>query len=151
MNVVTKSGTNDLHGTGYDYLVNKALNAAQPYTGLKNVIHQNDFGFTVGGPVWIPKVYNGKNRTFFFFSFEEFYQNFLNTTTPATVPTAAYRAGDFSSLITAENRLVTTASGAYTDPLGRNIPSGTIFDPTHGAIAANGTLVRNPFPATRFP
>ncbi len=79
VNVVTKSGTNDLHGTVYDYLVNTALNAAQPYTGVKNAIHQNDYGFTVGGPVWIPKVYNGKNRTFFFFSFEEFYQNLINT------------------------------------------------------------------------
>ncbi len=150
VNVVTKSGTNDIHGTGYDYLVNKALNAAQPYTGLKNVIHQNDFGFTVGGPVWIPKLYNGKNKTFFFFSFEEFYQNFLNTTTPATVPTAAYRAGDFSNLITAENRLVTTASGAYTDPLGRNIPSGTIFDPTTERLV-NGSLVRDPFPGNKIP
>ena len=74
MNVVTKSGTNDLHGTGYDYLVNTALNAAQPYTGLKNAIHQNDYGFTVGGPVWIPKLYNGRNKTFFFFSFEEFFR-----------------------------------------------------------------------------
>jgi len=51
VNVVTKSGTNALHGTAYDYLVNRAFNAAQPYTGLKNAIHQNDLGFTVGGPV----------------------------------------------------------------------------------------------------
>ena len=95
VNVVTKSGTNDLHGTVYDYLVNTALNAAQPYTGLKNAIHQNDYGFTVGGPVWIPKVYNGRNKTFFFFSFEEFFQNLINDTTPDTVPTAAYRSGKF--------------------------------------------------------
>ena len=151
VNVITKSGTNVLHGTAYDYLVNRALNAAQPYTGLKNAIHQNDYGFTVGAPVWIPKLYNGRNRTFFFVSFEEFYQNLINNTTPDTVPTAAYRAGNFSSLITAENRLVTTASGAYTDPLGRTIPSGTIFDPTTTFTAANGTLVRNPFPGNQIP
>jgi hypothetical protein len=151
VNVITKSGTNSLHGTGYDYLVNTALNAAQPYTGLKNAIHQNDYGFTVGGPVWIPKVYNGKNRTFFFFSFEEFYQNLLNDTTPDTVPIPAYRAGNFSSLITDENRLVTTATGAYTDPLGRTIPSGTIFDPSTTFTASNGTLVRNPFPNNTIP
>ncbi len=66
VNVITKSGTNALHGTAYDYLVNRALNAAQPYTGLKNAIHQNDFGFTVGGPVRIPKLYDGTNKTFFF-------------------------------------------------------------------------------------
>src|SRR5579864_7453202 len=145
VNVITKSGTNALHGTGYDYLVNRALNAAQPYTGLKNAIHQNDFGFTVGGPVWIPKLYNGTNKTFFFVAFEEFYQNLINTTTPGTVPTAAYRGGDFSSLITTENRLVTTAAGPYVDPLGRNIPSGTIFDATSFSTASNGALVRNPF------
>ncbi len=150
VNVVTKSGTNDLHGTLYDYLVNTALNAAQPYTGLKNAIHQNDYGFTVGAPVWIPKVYNGRNRTFFFVSFEEFYQNLINDTTPATVPTAAYRAGNFSNLITAENRLVTTASGTYTDPLGRTIQSGTIFDPS-STMTVNGAQVRNPFPNNTIP
>ncbi len=151
VNVVTKSGTNSLHGTAYDYLVNTALNAAQPFTGLKNAIHQNDYGFTVGGPVWIPKVYNGRNKTFFFFSFEEFYQNLLNDTTPDTVPIQAYRNGNFSSLITDENRLVTTASGTYTDPLGRTIPSGTIFDPSSTFTAANGVLVRNPFPNNTIP
>ena len=151
VNVITKSGTNDFHGTVYDYLVNTALNAAPAYVGTKNAIHQNDYGFTVGGPVWIPKLYNGKNKTFFFFSFEEFYQNLLNTTTPDTVPTAAYRNGDFSSLITTENRLVQTASGPYVDPLGRTIPSGTIFDPSSTFTASNGALVRNPFPNNQIP
>jgi hypothetical protein len=151
VNVVTKSGTNDLHGTVYDYLVNTALNATPAYLGVKNAIHQNDYGFTVGGPVWIPKVYNGRNKTFFFFSFEEFLQNLLNTTTQSTVPTQAYRNGDFSSLITTENRLVSTAAGPYVDPLGRNIPSGTIFDPGTTSTAPNGQLVRNPFPGNIIP
>ena len=150
VNVITKSGTNALHGTGYDYLVNRALNAAQPYTGLKNAIHQNDFGFTVGGPVWVPKLYNGTNKTFFFVSFEEFLQNLINTTTPGTVPTAAYRNGDFSNLITTENRLVTTAAGAYVDPLGRNIQSGAIFDPST-TFTSGGQLVRNPFANNKIP
>ena len=150
VNVVTKSGTNTYHGTAYDYLVNNALNAAQPYTGLKNVVHQNDYGFTVGGPVWLPKVYNGKNKTFFFVSFEEFLQNLINDTTPDTVPTAAYRAGNFANLITAENRLVSTASGPYVDPLGRTIPSGTIFDPS-STMSVNGAQVRNPFLNNQIP
>ncbi len=150
VNVITKSGTNAVHGTAYDYLVNRALNAAQPFTGLKNAIHQNDYGFTVGGPVWLPKLYNGRNKTFFFVSFEEFLQNLINNTTPDTVPIPAYRAGNFSSLITAENRLVTTATGAYTDPLGRTIPSGTIFDPSSTQTVA-GALVRSPFPGNQIP
>jgi hypothetical protein len=151
VNVVTKSGTNDLHGTVYDYLVNTALNATPSYLGVKNAIHQNDYGFTVGGPVWIPKLYNGRNRTFFFFSFEEFLQNLLNTTTLSTVPIQAYRNGDFSSLIATENRLVSTASGPYVDPLGRTIPSGTIFDPASTFTAPNGAQVRNPFPGNMIP
>jgi hypothetical protein len=150
MNMVTKSGTNDFHGSGYDYLVNTALNAAQPYTGTKNAIHQNDYGFTVGGPVRIPKVYDGRNRTFFFFSWEQFVQKLYNNTTPDTVPLPAYRNGDFSSLITDENRLVTTASGPYVDPLGRTIPSGTIFDPS-STFLVGGTPVRNPFPNNQIP
>ena len=151
VNVVTKSGTNDLHGTAYDYLVNTALNATPAYLGVKNAIHQNDYGFTVGGPVWIPKLYNGRNRTFFFFSYEEFLQNLLNTTTLSTVPIPAYRNGDFSSLITTENRLVSNRRQPYVDPLGRTIPSGTIFDPTSFTVAAGGAVVRNPFPNNKIP
>jgi hypothetical protein len=150
VNMVTKSGTNEFHGSGYDYLVNEALNAAQPYTGIKNKLRQNDYGLTFGGPVWIPKVYNGRNRTFFFFSFEQFRQKLINNTLPDTVPIPAYRQGDFSSLITTENRLVTTASGPYVDPLGRNIASGTIFDPNDSSVV-NGVIVRNPFPGNRIP
>ncbi len=150
VNVVTKSGTNTFHGTVYDYLVNTALNAAQPYTGLKNAIHQNDYGLTFGGPVYLPKIYNGHNKTFFFFNFEEYYQNLINDTTPDTVPTAAYRAGNFSSLITAENRLVSTASGPYTDPLGNTIPSGTIFNPNSTQLV-NGAQVRTPFVGNQIP
>jgi hypothetical protein len=150
VNLVTKSGTNDFHGSGYDYLVNTALNASQPYTGLKNAVHQNDYGFTVGGPVQIPKVYNGRNKTFFFFSFEQFRQNLFLNTQPSTVPIPAYRDGNFSSLITDENRLVSTASGSYVDPLGRTIQSGTIFDPS-STFVVNGAPVRNPFMNNTIP
>jgi hypothetical protein len=110
VNMVTKSGTNGFHGSGYDYLVNEALNASQPYTGIKNKVRQNDYGVTFGGPVWIPKIHNGRNKTFFFFSFEQFRQTLINATLPDTVPIAAFRQGDFSSLITTENRLVKTVS-----------------------------------------
>ena len=74
----------------------------------------------------------------------------VNTTLPDTVPIAAYRNGDFSNLITAENRLVTTASGPYVDPLGRTIQSGTIFNPADFTIV-NGQTVRNPFPGNKIP
>jgi len=149
INMQTKSGTNSYHGTVYDYGTNEALNAHQPYTGLRSKIRQNDYGFTLGGPVTIPKVYNGKNKSFFFFSFEQFRQK-SNVIASASVPTAAYRAGDFSSLLTAENRLVTTAQGPALDALGRQIQSGTIFDPA-STVTINGKQNRDPFVGNKIP
>ena len=81
-NYTMKSGTNRLHGSGFDYLTNTVLNAGLPFTidptnpnyNIRNPIHQNDYGFTLGGPIDIPKVYNGHDKTFFFFSFEQFRQ-----------------------------------------------------------------------------
>ena len=158
VNLVTKSGTNQFHGSLYDYAVNEILNAGTPYTILpgspnehvRNPVKQHGSGVTFGGPVRIPKVYDGTNKTFFFFSFEQFRVNTINNTLPATVPIAAYRQGDFSNLITAENRLLTTATGVYTDPLGRTIQSGTIFDPRTERLVGS-TLVRDPFPGNRIP
>ena len=86
-NYTIKSGTNQLHGSVYDYFVNEALNAGAPFTDagtinpskegqhIRNAIRQNDYGFTVGGPVVIPKIYNGHDKTFFFFNFEQFRQS----------------------------------------------------------------------------
>ena len=97
-NVTMKSGTNQYHGTLYDYHVNEVLNAAQPYTGLKTTQRRFDYGGTLGGPVKIPKIYNGQNKTFFFWNWEQYLENDHITSTTATVPTAAYRIGDFSQL-----------------------------------------------------
>lgn len=131
--MTTKSGTNQYHGSAYDYGTNEALNAHRPYSGLRDKIRQNDFGFSLGGPVKIPKLYDGTNKTFFFVSWEMFKQtNIVNDS--VSVPTAGYRVGDFSNLITAENRPITRAVGAASlpiyDPFGNTIASGTIFDPS---------------------
>src|SRR5690242_8308352 len=108
-NFTMKSGTNQLHGSAYDYFVNEALNAGLPFTDagtqsplkagehIRNAVRRNDYGFTVGGPIRIPKVYNGENRTFFFFSFEQFRQNSVISNGLQTVPTQAYRSGDFTT------------------------------------------------------
>ena len=107
-NYTMKSGTNRLHGGGFDYFVNTFLNAGLPFTDagtidpakegqhIRNPIHQNDYGFTLGGPIVIPKVYNGHDKTFFFFSFEQFRQTNFTTNTHHDVPTAAERAGNFA-------------------------------------------------------
>ncbi|MFM2123574.1 MAG: hypothetical protein RL328_25, partial [Acidobacteriota bacterium] len=151
INMVTKSGTNAFHGSAYDYGTNEAMNAHQPYTGIRNVVKQHDWGLTFGGPVRVPKLYNGLNKTFFFWSYEQFRNKNINTSNTTTVPLPAYRVGDFSNLLTAENRLITTASGNALDPLGRTMSSGTIFDPNSQKTAANGTLYRDPFPGNKIP
>src|SRR5262249_17362445 len=70
MTFASKSGTNQFHGSAYDFLRNDALDARGFFANTRSVYRQNDFGATVSGPVWIPKVYNGKNKTFYFVSYE---------------------------------------------------------------------------------
>ena len=148
-NATMKSGTNQFHGSLYDYNVNEAYNAAQPYTGLRNRARRNDYGGSLGGPVWIPKLYNGKNRTFFFWNFEQYRETQVVSTTTVTVPIPDYRAGDFSKVLTGSgNQLVKVGGANYVDPLGRTIVSGQIFDPlSQRPVPVNGqsVLVRDPF------
>src|SRR5260370_9872227 len=88
----SKSGTNELHGNAYEFLRNDALDANRFFSNALNqkkaVYKQNDFGATAGGPVWIPKIYNGKNKTFFFFSYQGFRNRNDTTATSSTVPTS---------------------------------------------------------------
>src|SRR6185436_6316349 len=93
MNITMKSGTNAFHGSAYEYFVHEKLNAGQPFTNdgsgnlVRTIQRRNDYGFTLGGPVWIPKVYDGRNRTFFFWNWEEY--RISTTVLPAalSVPT----------------------------------------------------------------
>jgi|GEM_PF-709562 len=102
-NTVLKSGTNGLHGNLYEFLRNSATNARNPFTSIdasgniipQNQLRYNDFGATIGGPVIIPHVYNGKNRTFFFFSSDTSILH-LTGNNVYTVPTALMRQGNFS-------------------------------------------------------
>src|SRR5437867_2259729 len=68
VNVVTRAGGNELHGSAFEYLRNNALNASNVFTGQTDGLKRNQFGFAIGGPVFLPSVYNGKDRTFFFTS-----------------------------------------------------------------------------------
>ena len=96
-NFTTKSGTNQIHGSVYEEWANEVLDARHPFNHLLDKDRKNDYGFTIGGPVYIPKVYNGKNHTFFFFNLERFGNDQASNAQTGTVPTAAYRQGDFSS------------------------------------------------------
>ena len=99
VSVISDSGTNDFHGSLYEYFRNEKLNANNFFRNVRGQVRQTDrynqFGGKLGGPVVIPKLYNGKDRSFFFFNYEG-----LRRISPfnnlSTLPDAAYRTGDFS-------------------------------------------------------
>ena len=136
--MLTKAGTNQFHGTAYNFNQVSALGATLYFTNRagqrKNVSNYNQWGFTAGGPVVLPKLIDGRNRLFFFFAYEGINQK-LPRATSTTVPTAEQRNGDFSGLL----------------GLG---PSYQIYDPMTGA--REGSRVRrqplsgNILPASRI-
>lgn len=153
-NLTVKSGTNQLHGSVFEYFVNEAFNAGLPYTdnrrgGLVRPINRrHNFGGSIGGPIYIPKIYNGRNRSFFFFALESFHQKQVVGGTLATMPTDLMRNGDFSEALT--NRALTT----QLDPLGRPILENVLYDPQTTRVV-DGQVVRDPYarnliPTSRF-
>ncbi|HTF70206.1 MAG TPA: TonB-dependent receptor [Edaphobacter sp.] len=112
VNLATKTGTNELHGSAYEFVRNDALNAVNRFavvnsaTGsAKPKLRYNQFGGTVGGPVWIPKIYNGHDRTFFFVGYEQWHQRSASIGYN-TVPTPLQRSGDFSQTHTSTGALI---------------------------------------------
>uniref|UniRef100_Q026L2 TonB-dependent transporter Oar-like beta-barrel domain-containing protein n=1 Tax=Solibacter usitatus (strain Ellin6076) TaxID=234267 RepID=Q026L2_SOLUE len=132
-NVIIKSGTNALHGSVFDHLGNDKLNARSFFAKDRTPYRQNEGGFTLGGPVVIPHLYNGRNKTFFFGSLGLFYSRQGAAGLLATVPTPAMLSGDFSGL--------TAANGSQ-------IP---IFDPTTTQPDGKGGFVRQQFPGNIIP
>ncbi len=129
INVVTKSGTNNLHGTAYEFFRNNVFNA-NPYFNNRNglsrpVLRYNDFGYTVGGPVRIPGVYDGRDKTFFFFSQEFRRVITYSTFTNFGVPTMAERQGNFGTNLVCPS---VNAAGACTAPLVNQLDPAT-FSP----------------------
>ncbi|MBV8818719.1 MAG: TonB-dependent receptor, partial [Acidobacteriaceae bacterium] len=137
MTFVTKSGTNRFHGSAYEFLRNNDFDANDWFSNragkARQIYKQNDFGFTVGGPIWIPKVYNGRNKTFFFFSLEGFRNRNGASNVTATVPTPEMYNGDFSK---------------WVDSKGNVIP---IYDPTSQVTNPDGTVTRLQFPNNQVP
>lgn len=136
INMIIKSGTNQLHGTGYLFYRNPSLNANSFFGNMAGQTRPDfDYarpGASISGPVVIPKVYNGKDRTFFTYAYE-----FMNEKTQGypfvgTVPSVDARKGDFSSLL-------------------RIGPQYQIYDPTTIAAAANGRFSRQPLPNNIIP
>src|SRR5246500_837886 len=98
VNVVSKSGSNNFHGTAWEFFRNTVLDAKNPLKGISK-LEQNQFGANFGGPVVLP-LYNGRNKTFFFGSYEGFRRAQPSTGAFYNVPTAAELSGDFSALCT---------------------------------------------------
>jgi hypothetical protein len=135
--LTTKSGTNEFHGSAFDYYQSQRLNAnswgANRIGAPKAIFHRNDFGVTASGPVFIPKVYNGKNRTYWLLSLEGFRQPSSSGQGLLTVPTAAMKQGDFSG---------------WTKANGTLIP---IYDPATTKSNPSGGFTRQPFPGNIIP
>jgi hypothetical protein len=135
VNMSLKSGTNELHGVGYEFYRRKWLDAnsflLNSSNSEKTDHYLDQYGVAVGGPVLLPGLYQGRNKTFFYFTGERYREG-----TPAplfsTVPTEAMRRGDFSGLVDSQGRLI------------------RIYDPATGRDV-NGVWTRDPFPGNIIP
>lgn len=130
VNIVIKSGTRDLHGSAYEYLRNDKFDANDFFANKQRTgkvpFRQNQYGVSAGGPVIIPKLYHGREKTFWFFNWEG-YRARRGQTAISSYPTAAERAGDFSAL------------------------SKTIYDPYTGVAGPNGLTIRQPYTGNLIP
>jgi hypothetical protein len=137
MTFSSKSGTNQYHGSAYEFLRNTDFDANRFFSNsagiARGVYKQSDFGASFGGPIYIPKLYKGKDKSFFFFAYEGFRNRVGATAFSTTVPTAEMYKGDFSKWVNAA---------------GQQIP---IYDPTTQVVNSDGTVTRTPFPNNQIP
>ena len=155
-NFTIKSGTNDLHGSGFYYVGNEDFDSVpvqnKTFGGTNPENRLNNWGYSVGGPVYIPKVYHGRNKTFFFTNFEDTKTVSLPYSGFVTLPTVAMKGGDFSGLFNpAYTGNPESGTQIGTDALGRPIIFGQIYDPRSTRTLANGEIVRDPFPGNIIP
>ncbi len=181
-NYTMKSGTNSFHGSGFDYIVNEAFNAGLPFTDrcandgayctssdtrqhVRNRLRRTDYGFTLGGPIRIPKIYDGTNKSFFFVNFEQYRTATTTSNQLITVPTTAYRSGDFSAAlcnsysggtldgtggVCTPFKAVTLNGQPAVDPVGNTLVQGQIYDP-YSTRLVNGSQVRDPYVNNKMP
>jgi hypothetical protein len=133
INQVMKGGTNTIHGTASEFTQPDTLVANNFFNNAKGVArpvtHFNQYGATIGGPVFLPKIYNGKNKLFWFFAYERLKDSQPNPVF-TTVPTDAERTGDLSLFL--------------------NTDKTTIYNPNTG-VASGSTITRSPFPNNVIP
>jgi hypothetical protein len=134
LSFVSKSGTNQFHGSAFEFLRNQDFDAKGFFNSVIPIYKQNNFGVTAGGPVHFPKVYNGRNKTFFFASYEGF-RNRVGAGNGSffSVPPPEFYTGDLHHFV--------NGSGAMYQ----------IYDPGTQVANANGTFTRSPFPNNQIP
>jgi len=134
MSFSTKSGTNQFHGTAYEFLRNNVLDSRRFFEAQRGIYKQHDFGWSAGGPLYFPKIYDGRNRTFVFASMEWFRNRVGATSSVQSVPTPEMYRGDFTKWVNASNQLI------------------PVYDPdTTRANPAGAGFIRDPFPANLVP
>src|SRR3954470_7592695 len=147
VNMVTKSGTNRLHGDLYDFLRNSEMDSRNFFSQGVSPLRRNQFGGTVGGPVRLPR-YNGRDRTFFFFAYEGTQQRLGTTNSSTLVPTALERQGDFSQSRTGGRPVSVAAAATVTaaNPVGVPYPNNVIPASQLDPVALNFTKAFLPLP-----
>ncbi len=159
LNATIKSGTNQFHGDVWEFFRNDKLDAADYFEHTQNAagqwqtqkgeLRQNQYGFTIGGPVAIPHVFDGRNKVFFFGDYEGLRRR-QGTVQTGSVPTLAERSSGYTNLqdvITGQgsgNCVNSSTPGCHTDALNRVMPIGTILDPATTRPVGGG-FVREPF------
>ncbi len=128
----TRSGTNQYHGSLFEYLRNDKLDARGFIARTRAINRQNEFGVAIGGPVLIPRLYNGKNRTFFHFVYTGFLFRAGRLNELASLPTAEMVQGDFSRIVRGNNTVL-------------------VYDPNTNRADGAGAFTRDPFPGNRIP
>lgn len=139
LNATTKSGSNEFHGAAWEFFRNDKLDAANYFEDQQNIpkgaLRQNQFGFTIGGPVVIPHLFDGRKKLFFYADYEGL-RRVQGTTSTGTVPTLAERNSGYTNF----SDLISGQSGTVSDALGRTIPVGTILDPATTRPVTTGTV-----------
>ncbi len=135
--ITTKSGTNELHGTMFETARNNYIGVAKarqdPYNLKAPHLVRNEFGISLGGPIIVPKLYNGRGKSFFFFAYERFSLR-QSASELVSVPTLAWRQGDFSNLVNSNGQLQ------------------VVYDPSTSQPASSPTpYQRTPFPNNTIP
>jgi hypothetical protein len=146
LNFHIKNGNNQLHGGAWEFLRNDALDAPGYFQRGPHTEKQHEFGFKVGGPVYIPKIYNGKDKTFFFFNIDWYRLRGGTSNQTITLPTNAMKQGDFSGLVDSDP----THSLGINPCDGTSIQPGQIFDPLT-TETVGGVLCRTAFPGNIIP